>query len=270
MNTTLVRQLVQDGVSRRRFARTIVGGIAASGAVVLTAEQELRAQSLTDVDILNFALNLEYLEAEFYTVATTGQRIADIGIGVSGTGSAGETVGGSRVSLNERQATVARQIAVDEQAHVQFLRAALGNAAIAKPAINLAALGLGFNNANEFLTVARAFEDLGMSAYGGAAAAISSKEILTSAARIALTEAQHAGVLRLLVSDAGVSVPAVDGLDVPPLMSPGGRLFQVDGAGLTTIRTPSQVLAVAYASANPGTRSGGFFPNGVNGAIVRV
>ena len=141
---------------------------------------------------------------------------------------------------------------------------------MAKPAINLAALGIGYNNATEFLTLARAFEDLGVSAYAGAAAFIGNRGILTAAARIALTEGQHAGVLRLLISDAGAAVPMVDRIDVPPLGSPGGRLFQVDGAGLSTIRTPGQVLAVAYASATAGTRSGGFFPNGVNGTIVSV
>ena len=96
-----------------------------------------------------------------------------------------------------------------------------------------------------------------MSAYGGAAAAISSKAILQRAAQIALTEAQHAGVLRLLVSDNRVVVTPLDNLDVLPLMSPGGRAFQVDGDGLTTIRTPAQVLQVA----------GAFFPSGVNGNI---
>lgn len=266
-----IQDLVTSGVSRRRFARNVMmGGAAVGGAVFLGGQQDVAAQSLTDTDILNFALNLEYLEAEFYTVATTGQRIADMGIGVTGRGQAGATVGGSRVALNDRQMIIAQQIALDEREHVRFLRGALGSAAIAKPAINLAALGVGFNNTNEFLTVARAFEDLGVSAYAGAAAAISSRAILTAATRIALTEAQHAGVLRLLVSDASVAVTQVDALDVLPLASPNGRLFQVDGAGLSTIRTPSQVLAVAYASRTPGTRMGGFFPAGVNGTIANV
>ena len=207
--------------------------------------------------MLNFALNLEYLEAEFYYVATTGRRIEDAGIAVNGTGRLGATTGGARVALDDRSGTVASQITIDELQHVRFLRGALGSAAIAKPAINLEALGLGFRNQNEFLTLARAFEDLGMSAYGGAAAAISSKAILQRAAQIALTEAQHAGVLRLLVSDNRVVVTPLDNLDVLPLMSPGGRAFQVDGDGLTTIRTPAQVLQVA----------GAFFPSGVNGNI---
>ncbi|MGE0702464.1 MAG: ferritin-like domain-containing protein [Vicinamibacterales bacterium] len=257
---SVVRELGQaaDGrMSRRSFGTKAIatGLLAAAGSTL--AGKALLAQSSLDLDILNFALNLEYLEAEFYTVAATGQRLQDVGIGVTGTGTAGPTTGGARVTLSKRTATVASHIAADEQAHVVFLRNALGSAAVAKPAINLDALGLGFANENEFLTLARAFEDLGVSAYGGAAASIGSRQILTAAAQIALTEAQHAGVLRLLVSDAAISVPQVDNMDVPPLMSPNGRLFQVDNWGLSTIRTPSQVLAVG----------GAFFPGGVNGAI---
>ena len=55
---------------------------------------------------------------------------------------------------------VARDIANEEQMHVKLLRTALGSAAVAKPAIDLAALGIGFANVTEFLTLARAFEDV--------------------------------------------------------------------------------------------------------------
>lgn len=253
-----LQDLVDNSVSRRDFAkRTMGASLGIGGAILMGTETSVVAQSITDADVLNFALNLEYLEAEFYYVATTGRRIADAGVGTTGTGASGATTGGGRVSLDDRTGTVAQQITLDEIAHVNFLRSALGSAAIAKPAINLEALGLGFRNQNEFLTLARAFEDLGLSAYAGAATSISSRAILEAAARIALTEAQHAGVLRLLVSDNRVVVPPVDSLDVLPLMSPGGRLFQVDGNGLSTLRTPAQVLAVA----------GPFFPSGVNGRI---
>lgn len=266
-----LQALVDDGVSRRAFARrAMLGTIGLGGALVLAQEERAEAQGLTDIDILNFALNLEYLEAEFYTVAVTGRRIADIGLGVSGRGRAGETVGGSRVAMPDRLMTIAQQIALDEQVHVDFLRQALGSAAVAKPSIDLNALGVGFNNVNEFVTVARAFEDLGVSAYGGAASLIADRGILTAAAQIALTEAQHAGVIRLLVSDLGLRPGMVDGLDVPTLMAPNGRLFQVDGQGRSTIRTAGQVLAVAYGSSRAGTRAGGFFPDGVNGAIASV
>ncbi len=205
--TDALHDLVANPVSRRAFAKNAMGaGLGIGGAMLMGVGTSLNAQGLTDVDILNFALNLEYLEAEFYYVATTGRRIADAGISTSGTGRAGATTGGARVALDDRIGTVAAQITIDELVHVSFLRQALGPAAIAKPAINLEALGLGFRTQNEFLTLARAFEDLGMSAYGGAATSISSKPILEAAARIALTEAQHAGVLRLLVSDARIAV----------------------------------------------------------------
>ena len=103
----------------------------------------VHAQSIDDADILNFALNLEYLEAEFYTVATTGRTIREIGIGVSGVGNSGPTTGGARVALEigsvfpQRLHNVALEIAYDEQQHVKLLRSALGSYAVAKPAINL-------------------------------------------------------------------------------------------------------------------------------------
>lgn len=271
MNMEHLERLVDCGVSRRAFARNVMQGAAGLGAVLaLSSADEAAAQDLTDADILNFALNLEYLEAEFYTIAVTGRRISELGLGVSGRGRPGETVGGGRVAMSERLLTVAHQIALDEQVHVTFLREALGSAAVAKPSIDLNALGVGFNNVNEFFTVARAFEDLGVSAYGGAAALVRDRATLTAAAQIGLTEAQHAGVIRLLVSDLGLMPGMVDEFDVPTLMAPSGRLFQVDGQGRSTIRTASQVLAVAYGSNVAGTRAGAFFPDGVNGVIASV
>jgi len=264
--TEALKDLVQNPVSRRDFAkRTMAGSLVAAGALAMGKPADLFAQSISDEAVLNFALNLEYLEAEFYTVALTGQRIADIGIGVSGRGRQGATVGGARVSLDDRTRVVTEQVALDEQKHVLFLRAALRSSAVAKPAINLEALGLGFRTQTEFLTLSRAFEDLGVSAYAGAAKLISNKAILEAAARIALTEGQHAGVFRYLIAQANVAVPQVDKLDVPPLGSPNGRLFQVDGNGLSTVRSASEVLRAVYAG---NAARGGFFPDGVNGDIA--
>jgi hypothetical protein len=258
----------ETGFTRRAFGRNALatGIVAAAGAFMLESKVEGQAPSDNDVIVLNFALNLEYLEAEFYTVATTGKRLSDVGIATTGYGREGATVGGGIVALDARTSAIAAQIALDEQAHVRVLRAALGNSVSAKPAINLEALGLGFRNQNEFLTLARAFEDLGVSAYAGAAALISNDQILTTAARIALTEGQHAGALRILARDANLTVPQVDPLDVPPQ----SKVFQVDAQGLSTIRTPNQVLAVVYANATAGTGAGGFFPSGVNSALSRV
>ena len=263
-----LEQLVSSGLARREFAKKMVAGsVAAYGAVALGNSAELMAQSLTDVDILNFALNLEYLEAEFYTVATTGQRIAERNIGVTGRGRSGATVGGSRVSLDDRVRFVAEQVAIDEQAHVTFLRTALRGDAVAKPSINLGALGVGFNNQAEFLTVAQIFEDVGVSAYRGAAPLIDNSRILDAAAAIALTEAQHAGLLRFLVSDARLQVPQVDPKAIPTIGLPNGRLFFVDGNGLSPARTTSEVLRIVYGG---NSASGGFFPDGVNGTITRA
>ena len=265
----IIEDLVTSPVSRRAFAQRVVAAGAATAGLGLFANARIFAQSgLTDVDILNFALNLEYLEAEFYTVATTGRRIRDIGIGVDGVGNLGATTGGGVVSLEERVRIVSEQVAADEQAHVRLLRAALGAAAIAKPAINLEALGIGFRNQNEFITLARAFEDVGVTAYGGAAPLITSKAILGTAVQIGLTEAQHAGVLRYMVFERGLAVPMLDPIDVRPQSRPGdGRVFNVTGEGLTPVRTPSQVLQIVFATTSTGVHAGGFFPEGVNGAI---
>jgi hypothetical protein len=262
-----LERLVSSRLERRDFAkRLLIGGAATYGAVALGSSTDALAQQLTDLDVLNFALNLEYLEAEFYTVATTGKRIQELGIGVTGRGRPGITSGGGKVSLDERTMAIAQQIAADEQAHVTFLRTALRSDAVAKPSINLAALGLGFNNQTEFLTVAAIFEDVGVSAYAGAAALIDNSKFLAAAARIALTEGQHAGLLRLLASDNKLAVPSVDEKSVPPLGQPNGKLFFVDGNGLSPARTGSEVLNIVYAGKADG---GGFFPDRVNGVIEK-
>ncbi len=263
-----LESLVHNPLYRRDFAKKMAAGaLAVAGVAVLPGSVKLIADGITDVDILNFALNLEYLEAEFYTVATTGQRIGDYGIGTTGKGRAGATSGGAKVSLDDFTGFAAMQITIDEQAHVSFLRAALKGEAVAKPEINLEALGLGFRNQTEFLTVAAIFEDVGVSAYGGAAPLIDSAKILGAAAQIALTEAQHAGVLRSLVSRAALAIPQVDPKAIPTIGNTNGRLFFVDGNGLSVVRTPSEVLKIVYAG---GSSSGGFFPAGVNGTVTRV
>lgn len=256
-------------VSRRAFAKVGVAGLSATILAIVAGSmarpETVFAQAApTDIDILQFAMNLEWLEAEFYTVANTGRTLEQSGFAVGGEGRQGTTTGGAKVALTGNVQTAADALMRDEQAHVRLLQAALGNHAIAKPSINLSALGVGFNNQNEFLTLSRAFEDVGVSAYGGAAPLIRSKDILATAARIALTEAQHAGAIRELVSQtAGLSVPSIDQIDVPPLGSPNGQLFAVDGNGLSPVRTPTQVRQIVFAGSD---REGGFFPDGFNGS----
>jgi hypothetical protein len=269
-------------MERRKFLKaTSLATVGIAGASLLGGALPMAAQgpgspgspvplSANDAAILNFALNLEYLEAEFYTVCTTGNTISQIGIGVSGVGNEGPTYGGQKVNFGanpDKVITIAEQIAEDEQTHVKLLRTLLGSQAIAKPTINLAALGTASTVA-EFLALARAFEDVGVSAYGGAAPLVQSSSVLAIAARIALTEGEHTGNLRLLVALNNVTTTKVDAQDVLP--PPSGSQYFSNVAALTIVRNTSEVLAIVYGKGTAGTDSGGFFPDGVNGSINTV
>ena len=250
---------VAPQATRKQVLTTLATGtmLGAALAAFGTAPAIVNAQAVTDTDILNFALNLEYLEAEFYNFAVNGKGIADLGVPITGTGASGNTVGGSQVRLTGKIVTdTAQQLAHDELTHVQLLRGALGKDAVAKPAINLGALGVGFKSIAEFLIVARAFEDTGVSAYGGAAPLIQSKDVLGTAARILIAEAQHAGNIRTLVALKGVRTTALDAKDIVPPPA-GTNVFSLDDKALGTVRTPQEVLAIVKP----------FFPNGLNGAI---
>ncbi len=266
-------QIVNKWIDRRSFARAV----SAAGVGILATSAGVKAQgTITDTDILNFALNLEYLEAEFYTVITSGVTIdrPPFNIGITGTGTPGATTGASQLNLSSDAFlnATALELAYDEREHVRVLRTALGSAAVAKPAINFAPGGV--NSIARFLQVARVLEDVGVSAYGGAAPLITSRAILATAARIALAEGIHTGNIRLQHAQRGLAtIGPVDAFDilvqVPPQL--GRRLISVDAQGLTTVRTPSQVLSIVYGPGAPaGTNRGLLFPNGVNGVINTV
>jgi hypothetical protein len=258
--------------SRRGFAKKLglAGAAGAAGFLTSSAEAQSSGSTAMDIAILNFALNLEYLESEFYTVATTGMNISQMGITISGSGTAGNTSGGSQVSFfnNSTLYNSAMQIAADERAHVTLLQGAitaLGGMPIAKPAINLNALGLGFQSQQQFIALARIFEDIGASAYAGAAPLIYTNSVLATAARILAVEGYHAANLRLhsaLYLAAGVQLDGAD--TVPP--PTGTKFFPTNANGLSPVRTPGQVLYLAYGNAANATQ-GGFFPGGVNGTL---
>lgn len=259
------------GVSRRQFARNALAAGVGAGMLNMLGAGEGRAQGITDADILNFALNLEYLEAEFYTVITTGATIEQHGVPVSGLGTPGPTTGATRLDFRGDRLLeqTAQELAYDERQHVLLIRSALGSAAVAKPAIDFSAAGV--TTIQRFLQAARVFEDLGVSAYGGAAPLVQSKEVLAVATRIALVEALHAGNIRFQLADEGIAdlgpVDAVDIIVGTPAR-PRARLVSADERGLAPVRTPGQVLSIAYGPGAPaGTTKGLFFPNGVNGTI---
>jgi hypothetical protein len=274
----VLNDLIDSSISRRRFAKSaMTAGVGIGATSLLTnAAGSAFAQTITDADVLNFALNLEYLEAEFYTVITSGVTIyqAPFNIAISGVGTPGPTTGAGRLDFRGDRLLeqTAQELAYDEREHVKLIRGALGSAAVAKPAIDFSAAAV--TTVQRFLQVARVLEDLGVSAYGGAAPLLTSKDILGVATRIALVEALHAGNVRLQMADQSVpDIGPVDAVDII-VGTPGrigARLITADAAGLTPVRTPGQVLSIAYGPNAPaGTSSGLLFPNGVNGAIRTV
>lgn len=272
--STQFAQTVTDNVKiqladRRSFFRKLGMASASVGAFFATVESG-KAQSVTDADVVQFALNLEYLEAEFYTVARTGKTIDTFQVGITGAGAAGPTTGGQKVTFIEGSslAVSTDQIGADERAHVNLLRStlnSLGIQPIAKPSIDLNALGTGFESQEAFIGLARAFEDVGVTAYGGAAPLLTNKAILGAAARILAAEAEHAANLRLHASLYQAATGKLDAVDIvaPPS---GGQYISVDSNGLTAVRTPGQVLYIVYGGKANAT-SGGFFPTGMNGSL---
>ena len=260
-------------LSRRNFVTSAVAGAAGlAGAAALAgcSSTGTIAETVTTpsvFDVLNFALNLEYLEASFYLYVATGNGLSAADLGGTGFGPA---PGFAKVNfVNPSVAQTAQNLATDEQEHVEQLRAAitaLGGTPVPCPALNLTAMGAVTNDAT-FLALARALETVGISAYaGGAQYLTSNATALLYAAQILDTEAQHEGNLRQQCIQYGVTSPAVDSMDSPPTAS---KIFNTSATtGLNPVRTTSQVLQIVYGAAGvTGVSSGGFFPQGLNGLI---
>ncbi|MFK5600301.1 ferritin-like domain-containing protein [Methylobacterium sp. HMF5984] len=278
---------------RRAFLQTL--GLGVVGATLLgfdAGHSPAAAQSITDADIFNFALNLEYLEAEFYLRASVGQGLADAE--VQGTGTLGPVAGGRAVPFQSQIiANYANEIARNERQHVNTLRAALGSNAVARPAIDLGfaftiaarAAGLAgpndtfdaFANETNFLLAAFIFEDVGVTAYHGAAPLIKDPANLAGAAGILAVEAYHAGIIRTVlysrglytqaqaISDARDSLDGASDLDQGIGNATTSNLTPVDSSGIAFQRTPQQVLSIVYL--NAGAQPNGFFPKGLNGNV---
>jgi len=267
MKTEVIERIVNNPSDRRKFIKRVgVTGLGVAAASMLggSLSKVQAASAITDADILNFALNLEYLEAEFYSMATYGSTLLELGV-ITSSEQSGPTTGGNMVPDFGASplAFLATALRVTEIDHVKYLRAALGSAAVLKPTINLNALGYGFSSVDSFLKLSRQFEDVGVSAYLGAAPLISSKTYLAAAGAILATEAQHSGSIRLACIQNDVTSPAVDSLDIPPTQQ---TPYDVSSSNALSIpRTTSQVLAIVYAG---GTCTGGFYPDGMNGTIT--
>jgi hypothetical protein len=292
--------LVDKALSRRNF---LVGtGTMAATAVFVGCSDSTStstpvttpAATLTDADYLNFALNLEYLEAEFYLRAASGSGLSSADAGSS----AGTVTGGAQVQFaTAAYASYANLIAQDELNHVRLLRTALGSSAVSRPNIDLtagfnavaSAAGIGstfnaFADENSFLVGAFAFEDVGVTAYTGAAALLTVAGNLNAAAGIQAVEAYHAGIIRTIIAGAA-SVPGASQAYLTAANQISALRGTLGGGNETTLsinsvvaadstnaiafaRTTDQVLHIVYGTANgAGVKSGAFFPNGLNGNI---
>ncbi len=274
----LIPDLLSETTNRRSMIKKLAMATAAVGTATAVGGKTALAVTTdqTPINVVQFALGLEYLEAEFYTIATTGKTLAQTGIDTSGSGRSGPTnTKYGQVDFSDNTILtqeVAMNIAADERAHVKLLRSALQSynvTPVAKPTINLdalASIGASLQNMQSFLILARIFEDIGVSAYAGAAALlVSQPAILMYAARILAVEGEHVGNIRLQIAKLGIQTFAVDAADVIPPPS-GSNFFSTNTAnGLVATRTPFEVLYLAFGDAgNAG--AGGFFPNGYNGA----
>jgi len=291
----MIERSSENDSDRRRFLKSAgLAGLGVVGASAVTGmDRAVATNGPSDAAVLNFALNLEYLEAEFYLQAVYGDGLPDSL--TTGVGDRGPVIGGRKVQFKTpaiRQYAV--EIAQDERDHVAFLRAALGGAKVSRPRIDIknsftaAARAAGligpnqtfdpYANENNFLLGAFIFEDVGVTAYKGAAPLINNAAYLEAAAGILAVEAYHAGIIRtsLFARDLGSLANKIsaarDSLDGPTDLDQGilrdgkANLVPTDKNGIAFSRSAGQVLNIVYL--NPDSvREGGFFPDGVNGPI---
>jgi rubrerythrin len=200
------------GVTRGdALRRAVLGGGALLGGSALLSALPASALGATtratagDVDILNFALTLEYLEAAFYAEAV------------------------SKGKLSGEAAKFAKVVAHDEAAHVTFLKGALGTKAVKQPMFDFK----GTTGAqSSFLQTAMALEDTGVSAYAGAAPMIANKKTLAAALSVHSVEARHAAWVRDILGHGGDPLPAPAPFD--PARSKAAVLKIVTGTGFIT------------------------------------
>jgi len=157
-----------------------------------------------DVGILNYAYALEQLEAAFYTAV-----IQTPYSGISAT-----------------ELALLTDIRDHEVAHREFFKRALGTAAI--PGLTVDFSKINFSVRQDVLATAKAFEDLGVSAYNGAGKLIKSVDYLVVAGKIVSVEARHAALIRDLIENGTFADSTV-----------------IDANGLDAARAPKDVLAIA-------------------------
>ena len=187
-----------QGVTRQ--ALMVRGAVAAGAVYGLSAvgpyvREAIAQEGGGDVEILNFALTLEYLEAAFYTQGL--KRVRGLGGNVR---------------------ALATEIRDNENEHVTALAGTikkLGGTPVKKPGVDF---GDAFRNRKSFLELAQTFEDTGVSAYNGAAPMIQSKEVLGAAGSIVQVEARHAAAIRVLRGEQPAAGAFDEALDMQAVL----------------------------------------------------
>ncbi|WDF70027.1 ferritin-like domain-containing protein [Sphingobacterium oryzagri] len=198
-------------------------------------------QTPTDVNgVLNYALTLEYLEAEYYTIGANASGLVPTGRPI-----------GAITTIRDH-----------EIAHVAFLKQVLGNAAVAKPEFDFTAGGTFadvFSNYDTFLALAQAFEDTGVRAYKGQAGILKGNQVvLTAALQIHSVEARHASHIRQMRRARGGAAaqqkPWITGANdsgigaaVDPVYAGEDEKVQA-GVDITTLNGVSGKISVAAAT----------------------
>lgn len=204
------QEFLSSGVNRRSFLR--YAGAGTAGIVLLAAGCKKETMGIGvnlgsgDVGILNYAYALEQLEAAFYIQVATAFY----------TGAA------------EAEKQLLSDIRDHEIAHREFFKTALGSNAISGLEVDFSSIN--FSNRESVLGTAKAFEDLGVSAYNGAGALIKDAGYLTLAGKIVSVEARHAALIRDLISNGTFANSEV-----------------IDSNGLDKSRSPLEVLGIASA-----------------------
>ncbi len=171
--------------SRAQFLRkaAVGGGVFLGSGALLGAlpGAAMGATPKSDVAILNFALTLEFLEAEFYTLAAKNGK------------------------FQGRPGQFARVVGAHERAHVAFLKSALGSAAVAKPKFDFKGTT---DSVGPFVNTAIVLEDAGVAAYAGQGPLLKTKAIVAAALSIHSVEARHAAWIRDIKGNGGAPSPA--------------------------------------------------------------
>ncbi len=177
-----------SGLSRETLLRrgALAAGGLALGALPVGWAIAQGGLSSGDKKILNYALTLEYLEAEFYKEAV------------------------DQAGLTGIARTFGQVVRDHEVAHVQALQQTLGADAVKQPSFDFKDTT---SSEGKFLATAKTLEDVGVSAYQGQADRIKAPAVLMAAASILSVEARHAGWIREILGNGKTPVPAPDAFD---------------------------------------------------------